>query len=246
MQSDHPLLQPDLLTTLTEGEYAIEGQFMWGSNYTFLANVTHAGQTFKAVYKPTQGERPLWDFPSETLAGREVAAFLVSQAAGWGLVPPTVYRPEGPAGPGSLQLYIEHDPEMHYFKFTPEQRAGLHTTALFDAIANNTDRKGGHILIDPDGRFWLIDHGICFHVQPKLRTVIWDFAGQPIPEEECDRLMHLRVALQGEAAPLRAALAPYLNLAELGALAARIDSLIARRVFPRPTSERYSYPWPPI
>lgn len=246
MQSDHPLLQPEILTALTEGDFTVEGQFMWGSNYTFLTNVSHGARSFQAVYKPVQGERPLWDFPAESLAGREVAAYLVSEAAGWHLVPPTVFRPDGPAGAGSLQLYIEHDPEMHYFKFTPEQRAGLKTTTLFDAVVNNADRKGGHLLLDPEERLWLIDHGICFHFQPKLRTVVWDFAGQPIPEEECARLLGLRVALQGEDAPLRLALAAYLTPAELGALASRIDTLIARRVFPRPTSERYSYPWPPI
>lgn len=246
MQPAPPPPHADILNALRRGQFAVEGQFMWGSNYTYLAEISHEDHTFKAVYKPTRGEQPLWDFPAESLAGREVAAYVVSEAAGWGFVPPTVLRTEGPAGPGSVQLYVEHDPEMHYFKFTLEQRACLLPVALFDAVVNNTDRKGGHVLVGPDGRFWLIDHGICFHVQPKLRTVIWDFAGQKIPDAERERLLTLRAALLDRASALATALAELLTPAEVGATAARIDKLLASGTFPRPTSDRYSYPWPPI
>ncbi|MBI3158328.1 MAG: SCO1664 family protein [Chloroflexi bacterium] len=245
MQPDDPILHPETLAALQTGEFTVQGQFMWGSNHTFLADVACAGRALKAVYKPTLGERPLWDFPVESLAGREVAAYLVSEAGGWHMVPPTVFRADGPAGRGSLQLYVEHDPELHYFNFTPEQRARLMPVALFDAVVNNTDRKGGHVLVGPDERFWLIDHGICFHVQPKLRTVIWDFAGQAIPEDEIERLKALRTQLAGEAS-LRRDLEPHLSEAEVGATLARIDALLAARRFPRPTNDRYSYPWPPV
>jgi uncharacterized repeat protein (TIGR03843 family) len=174
-----------------------------------------------------------------------VAANLVSEAGGWRMVPPTVYRADGPAGPGSLQLYVEHDPELHYFSFTPEQRARLMPVALYDAVVNNTDRKGGHVLVGPDDRFWLIDHGICFHVEPKLRTVIWDFAGQPIPVEELARLEALRAHLAASGS-LRQDLTPHLSGAELDATLARINALLTSRRFPRPTNDRYSYPWPPV
>jgi uncharacterized repeat protein (TIGR03843 family) len=149
-----------ILTALRSGELAVKGEFLWGSNYTFLVKVVHAGENLSGVYKPTRGERPLWDFPVASLARREVAAYLVSEAIGWRLVPPTVYRRNGPAGPGSLQLYIEHDPEYHYFNFSEDDLQRLRPVALFDLIINNADRKGSHILIDNDRHLWLIDHGI--------------------------------------------------------------------------------------
>ena len=234
-----------LLEHLQHGELSVEGQFMWGSNYTFLAQIQHDGQSLKAVYKPTQGERPLWDFPSETLAGREVAAFLVSEALGVHLVPPTVYRGEAPSGPGSLQLFVEHDPNYHYFNFKPEDRARLRPVALFDALVNNTDRKGGHILVDPQNNLWLIDHGVCFHVQPKLRTVIWDFAGEPFTEEACRQLTGFRQKLAPESAVYQE-LSRFLARRELAALAHRADQLLEEGRFPAPTEDRYSYPWPPV
>jgi uncharacterized repeat protein (TIGR03843 family) len=238
--------QKDLiLECLQLGELAVEGQFMWGSNYTFLCTLTYEDQAFKTVYKPVGGERPLWDFPSETLGSREVAAYLVSEAGGWHFVPPTVYREDGPAGPGPVQLYIEHDPEHHYFKFSAQERQQLKPIALFDAVINNTDRKGGHILVDEEGQFWLIDHGICFHAQPKLRTVIWDFAGQPIPDESCANISALRDLLEpGES--LYDSLMPFLSRREIEAMKNRIDSLISTGIFPYPVDNRYSYPWPPV
>lgn len=233
------------LEILQTGELEVEGQFMWGSNYTYLCNITGEGKTIKGVYKPVQGERPLWDFPTETLAAREVAAFIISKAGGWDLVPPTAYRKDGPTGAGSVQMFIEHDPEHHYFKFSEEERQKLMPVALFDAVINNTDRKGGHILIDPDNHFWLIDHGICFHTQPKLRTVIWDFANKPIPDACCELINTLREKLLPDQ-PLYTELSAYLNQVEIIAMISRIDKLLKEGVFPRPIDKRYSYPWPPV
>jgi hypothetical protein len=234
-----------ILECLNKGTITVEGQFMWGSNYTFLCQVEHQQQEIKAVYKPVRGERPLWDFPSETLSGREVAAYLVSQAGGWNLVPPTVFRSEAPAGPGSLQYYIEHDPEYHYFNFSPEDIARLRPVALFDVIINNTDRKGGHILKDGDENLWLIDHGVCFHAEPKLRTVVWDFATQPLSPQEIDQLKAFAQRLE-RGTLLRSELENYLLNREIQALSARTNSLLHSGEFPQPSSDRYATPWPPV
>jgi uncharacterized repeat protein (TIGR03843 family) len=228
------------LELLQAGSLEIRGQFTWGSNSTFLVSVD--GQ-LEAVYKPVRGEQPLWDFPDETLAGREVAAFLVSEALGWGLVPPTVYRADGPLGPGSLQLRVAHDPEQHYFTFDDATRQRLRPVALFDALVNNADRKGGHVLLGEGGQLWLIDHGICFHAEPKLRTVIWDFAGQPIPPDLLADVRKLEAAL-APGAPLTAELGAYLNPAELDALRQRTRALLAAPVFPSPSQDQHSVPWP--
>jgi uncharacterized repeat protein (TIGR03843 family) len=237
--------QPLILECLNRGTITVEGQFMWGSNYTFLCQSENSECSLKTVYKPVRGERPLWDFPSETLSGREVAAFLVSQAGGWHLVPPTVFRSEAPAGPGSLQLFIEHDPEYHYFNFTAEDKARLRPVALFDAVINNTDRKGGHILKDEEGALWLIDHGVCFHAEPKLRTVIWDFAELPFTEEEISQLSDLRLQL-AKAAPLHGQLENYLSNREIQALSNRVGRLLGNGAFPLPASDRNAMPWPPV
>jgi uncharacterized repeat protein (TIGR03843 family) len=238
-----------ILELLLRGEMEIRGEFMWGSNYTFLAEVTHAGETTQAVYKPSRGERPLWDFPPATLARREVAAYLVSEALGWRLVPPTVYRKQGPLGPGSLQLYIAHDPEYHYFTFSEEDRQRLRPAAAFDLLINNADRKGSHVLVDPDGHLWLIDHGVCFHVEDKLRTVIWDFVGQPLGEDLCIGLAEFHDRLndtaEGETA-LAQSLKLYLTRAEIKALRARAEKLVTQPVFPQPDPYRRPYPWPQI
>jgi len=237
--------QTTLLTHLRQGEIEVSGQFMWGSNYTFLCNVIYQDETIQAVYKPIRGERPLWDFPSETLAGREVAAYMISEAGGWGLVPPTIYRQDAPAGPGSLQLFIEHDPDYHFFNFSPEDKARTRQAALFDAVANNTDRKAGHVLVGPEKRLWLIDHGVCFHAQPKLRTVIWDFAGQPLTIEECTQLSNLRTLLSSDS-KLAEDLNEYLSHREIQATIQRIGKLLEEGVYPSPIEGRYSTPWPPV
>lgn len=231
-----------ILTTLSEGTVHLEDQFVWGSNYSFLVRVRGEVGEVRAVYKPTRGERPLWDFPPGTLAAREVAAYLTNRALGWDLVPPTVLRQDGPAGPGSLQLYVEADPERHYFTFSPEERERLRPVAVFDVLINNADRKGGHVLLAPDGRLWLIDHGVCFHEQDKLRTVIWDFAGQAIPPALLEDVQNFRLRLRSDDS-LRGELARLLAPAELAALERRAARLIRERRFPLPGPSR-PYPWP--
>ncbi len=168
---------------LLHGEIHLQGQFLPGSNYTFLVTVSHEGREFPAVYKPQRGEQTLWDFPQASLAGREVAACLVSEALDFGFVPFTVLR-DGPFGPGSLQQFIDHDPSLHYFNFDPTRKASLRPVALFDLLVNNADRKGSHLLVQKrTRRLFLIDHGLCFHAEDKLRTVIWDFAGERFAPE---------------------------------------------------------------
>jgi uncharacterized repeat protein (TIGR03843 family) len=235
----------NILTILQKGEIAIQGEFLWGSNYTFSVQITHANTTVQGVYKPTRGERPLWDFPKSTLARREVAAYLVSEALGWSLVPPTVYRRKGPIGPGSVQLFIQHDSEYHYFNFAENDRQRLRPVALFDILINNADRKGSHILIDRNDHMWLIDHGIGFHRDDKLRTVVWDFAGEMIPADLCTSLIEFRQKLQ-PSSELVTELQAYLTTEEILALAARTDQLIVSKCFPNPHPNRRPYPWPPV
>lgn len=239
----------DPLEILKKGEISIQGEFLWGSNYTFLADVTLADQKISAVYKPSKGERPLWDFPVSSLAKREAAAYVVSEVLGWGLVPPTVYRKGGPLGIGSIQLYIEHDPEYHYFNFSVEDRQRLRPTVLFDYLINNADRKGSHILCDGNHRLWLIDHGVCFHVEEKLRTVIWDFVGEPIPEDLCNAMTRLALDLQpvdGAFSETASRLVPYLSPVEIRALATRAGRLSTLGRFPPPDPYRRVFPWPQI
>ena len=156
---------------------------LFRSNATLLVNLSLGGDEIRAIYKPQRGERPLWDFPTGTLCRREVAAFAVSRALGWDLVPDTVLR-DGPFGLGMVQRYVEHDPDRHYFAILEEQGDPLRRMAAFDIVVNNADRKGGHCLeAAEDGRVLGIDHGLCFHAQWKLRTVIWDFGGEPLPAD---------------------------------------------------------------
>jgi uncharacterized repeat protein (TIGR03843 family) len=239
-----PLASEKILETLSSGDMRLAGQFVWGSNFTFLVRLRHGSEDILAVYKPSRGERPLWDFPAGTLGARETAAYLMSEALGWQLVPPTVLRRDGPAGPGSLQLYVEADPERHYFTFSPEEKERLRPVALFDALANNADRKGGHVLLAPDGHLWAIDHGVCFHVEDKLRTVIWDFAGQPIPATLRADLERFRTRLAADEG-LREAFSRLLAPEETGALKRRAERLIETGRFPLPGGGR-PYPWPPV
>ncbi|HCM96855.1 MAG: hypothetical protein A2X25_05350 [Chloroflexi bacterium GWB2_49_20] len=230
---------------LLHGEIELQGQFVLGYNYTFLVQVSAQNNSIQAVYKPRRGEQPLWDFPADSLSKREVAAYLVSQASGWDLVPVTVLRETGPFGPGSLQSYIEHDSEIHYFNFSVETKSHLRPVALFDLLINNADRKGGHLLLDADQRVWLIDHGLCFHEEEKLRTVIWDFAGQIIPNELLAALAKVKSALDDRDG-LFGALASHLSLAELTALQSRCIRLMAEGFFPYPPKDRRAFPYPPI
>jgi uncharacterized repeat protein (TIGR03843 family) len=233
------------VSALLKGEFSVQGQFLSGSNYTFLGAVEYEGKQYKTVYKPVRGEQPLWDFAAGSLAHREAAAYLLSEALGWDLVPPTVYRRQGPIGAGSVQFYVEHDPHHHYFNFTEAEKQRLRPAAVFDLIANNADRKGGHILIDEDQHIWLIDQGLCFHVEDKLRTVVWDFGGDPVPDELLAALDRLVQCLH-EAQPVYEELARHLRAGEIAALASRARHLLDRGCFPMPPSTRRSYPWPPV
>ena len=237
------------LEILEKGTITIRGEFVWGSNYTFLTRVDHEGESLSAVYKPTRGERPLWDFPAASLAKREVSAYLTSEGLGWQLVPPTVYRKRGPLGAGSLQLFVDHNPEYHYFNFSEEDRQRLRPVVLFDLVINNADRKGSHVLVDKDGHIWLIDHGICFHQDYKLRTVIWDFIDQPIPQDLCTQLgafVHKLEADPGEPGSLASLLGKYLSDIEISALCERAAALVQAGVFPGPPPNHRPFPWPQV
>ena len=239
----------DSLKNLQHGEITLKGEFLWGSNYTFLVDVELGGEVLLAVYKPTRGERPLWDFPAASLARREVAAYLVSEALEWNFVPLTAYRDNAPLGPGSVQLFVEHDPDYNYFNFSTEDLQRLLPVAVFDLLINNADRKGSHILRDPGGYLWLIDHGLCFHVQDKLRTVIWDFVGETIPDDICENIKRFHKQLSGrqfDSSELVTGLLPYINSAEVRALAQRAEQLIGAGRLPDPDPKHRSYPWPQI
>jgi len=231
------------LALLLRGDVvATEGLFTWGSNYTFLVVLQAAGRTCRAVYKPQKGERPLWDFPEGTLCLRETAAYMVSEALEWQIVPPTVVREGGEHGFGSFQLYLETDPEAHFFTLRDAHPEAFRRIALFDLLVNNADRKSGHCLLGRDGHIWAIDHGVCFHEQPKLRTVIWEYVGEPIPGDlrrDLERL-HDQIA-HGSA--LAGALAPLLSPAEIEALDRRATDLLKLGEFPSPGPGR-PYPWP--
>jgi uncharacterized repeat protein (TIGR03843 family) len=195
-----------------------------------------------AVYKPRAGEAPLWDFPAGTLAAREVAAYELASELGWPTVPPTVLR-DGPKGPGSVQLFVAFDPNEHYLTLRERRADEFRRIALFDVVVNNADRKSGHCLLDEGGRIFVVDHGVCFHEDPKLRTVIWDFAGEPIPASPAGELRALspRVA----AGPLRERLGALLSTAEVEATAARLAALLEAGRFPAPGPGR-PFPWPVV
>jgi uncharacterized repeat protein (TIGR03843 family) len=233
-----------VLKLLREGELEeVQGTLPWSSNHTFQMVVRDDDLSALVIYKPRRGERPLWDFPEGTLCLREMAAYVVSAALGWDIVPPTVLR-EGPYGLGMVQLRMDADPNVNYFTLGPEFRSQLQRIALFDHIVNNADRKGGHCLLTDDGHLWSIDHGICFHATPKIRTVIWDFAGQAIPSRLladvrafCDQL--------SEGHALRAELETLLSTREIDALHGRVQNLLETGTYPEPGPGR-NYPWPPV
>lgn len=229
----------EIQTALTNGDYKLKGQFMLGSNYTFLVDVQYENKTYPAVYKPSRGEQPLWDFPENTLALREVAAYQLSEILNLHIVPFTVYRDDGPHGAGSLQQYIEYDIEYHYFNFTDDDKEKLRPVVFFDLLANNADRKGGHVFFeDETNKLFAIDHGICFHQEDKLRTVIWDFAGENIPDE--------LLAPLSLTSTWSDVLQPYLSPSEIRALIRRADKLCKTKIFPYPLQGRRAYPYPPI
>ncbi|MFM8944959.1 MAG: SCO1664 family protein [Actinomycetota bacterium] len=220
------------------------GALRRASNATLLVRLGEEEDAPLAIYKPRAGERPLWDFPDGTLCAREVAASLVARELGWPTIPTTVLA-EGPYGEGSLQDFVAFDPDQHFFTLREEHDADLRRLAAFDVVVNNADRKGGHVLLADEG-IVAIDHGLCFHVETKLRTVIWDFAGEPLPDGVPDDLRRLDAALADGA--LRADLDALLAAEEIEATRARIGDLLAAGVYPMPDEEGLypPYPWPPL
>jgi hypothetical protein len=236
------LSDPKVPSALVSGELEILGLLPNSSNYTFLARATAADEEVMAVYKPRRGEMPLWDFPEGTLCRREVAAYVVARELGWPNVPPTVLR-DGPEGLGSAQLFVEFDPTQHYFTLAGTHDDEFRRVALFDVVVNNADRKGGHCLLAPDGTIWIVDHGVCFSEEPKLRTVIWEHAGERVTPELRADLVRLRSCVETD--PLRAELSELLSVGELSALGSRIEDVLTAGVFPEPGPGR-PYPWPPV
>ena len=225
---------------LTEGTIGLVGRVMDSSNATFVAEVTRGDDYTWAIYKPLSGERPLWDF-EPGLYKRERAAYLLDAALGWGLVPPTVIRTDAPLGVGSLQWFIDSDPAVHYFTLLrqiPDTHERLRRLAVFDVISNNTDRKGGHVLCDEAGGIWGIDHGLCFAANFKLRTVIWDFASDPIAPDVLTDLAPLADAVPDEIAEL-------LDEREVRALRRRTQRLLDTGILPGDASG-HGWPWPLI
>jgi uncharacterized repeat protein (TIGR03843 family) len=253
---------------LARGVLEPEGRILGASNATLRCRITLEGVSARCVYKPVAGERPLWDFPDGTLAGREVAAWLVSEATGWGLVPPTVLR-DGPLGPGACQLWLEAADHEEVVGFVPAEAVppGWHRIAdaedtdgrpyvlahaddvrlgrmaILDAIINNADRKGGHILVTAAGEVFGVDHGVCFHTEPKLRTVLWGWIGRRLPDDAEPVLARLDERLRGD---LGAALAEHLTRPEIAATAARLRRLRGSRRFAAPSPDWPSVPWPPV
>ena len=222
---------------LRDGDMEVIGRMANSSNATLLVSITHGDLSTQGIYKPMKGERPLWDF-EPGLYKREVCAYALSEALGWNLVPMTLAR-EGQYGVGSVQQWVEFDTDEHYFSLyenRPDLHARLKQMAVFDFIANNTDRKGGHVLIDFDDNVWGIDHGVCFSEEFKLRTVIWEFGGDPVDDELLEP-----VAALAERIP--ADVADWLTQNEVDAMYERIEWLLQERTFPVPES-RYQYPWP--
>lgn len=242
--SSQETIELDIMTLLMDGKMEEQGVIPWSSNYAFLVTITMDGNEVHAIYKPRRGERPLWDFPVGTLYKREVAAYLLSESLRWGLVPPTVLS-DGPFGLGSVQLFIASDPEQHYFNLYPRLADKYRRIALFDVVANNADRKAGHCLFDGREHIWSIDHGVCFHSVPKLRTVIWEFAGEPIATSDLADLRGLLERLQ-PGRPLADAFDEFLNADEIAAMRDRLESLIVDAHFPIPDPNRRNHPWPPI
>src|SRR5258708_35441861 len=193
------------------------GLLPYSSNRTFLVRLDDQDSETGtlAVYKPALGERPLHDFPDETLYKREVAAYELSQALGWDLVPPTVTRIEAPLGPGSLQLFIDHDPSQHYFTLLHENQAFFQPLPTFAILCNNADRKSGHCLLDAQGRIWAVDHGLTFNTAPKLRTVIWDFAGGRVPARDRQAVARLDGQFDDPGSPPMEALVGLLDKSEI-------------------------------
>jgi len=228
---------------LTAGQLEIAGRLAEASNATLYCVISHGGREAACVYKPVAGERPLWDFPHGTLAGRELAAYEVSRASGWDIVPPTVYR-DGPFGPGMCQLWIDSDPEVDLIALARNSRhKGLRSMAVFDAVVNNADRKIGHLLPREDGHLYGCDHGVCFAEEYKLRTVLWQWRGDPLTNDAVHALERLSGQLENE---LASSLRQWLTEDEVTATRMRTEMLLKHKVHPYPPDDWPAVPWPPI
>ncbi|SDM48656.1 SCO1664 family protein [Allokutzneria albata] len=254
------------LELVRHGRIEVQGRLVDASNATLFGSISHEGVRAEAVYKPIRGERPLWDFPDGTLAGREVASYLVSEATGWGLVPPTALR-DGPFGPGMVQLWVDVEPEADLVDvIAPDEvqpgwrrvleahdrfgdpavlahadHPSMRLLAVLDVVLNNADRKGGHVLHAKDGAVYGVDHGICLHHEDKLRTVLWGWIGEELPEQVAEVLTVLRERLAGD---LGGALAEHLTRKEIRATEDRISRLLETGVFPQPSGDWPAIPWP--
>jgi len=227
---------------LRDGEIDLEGRLLDASNVTLVGSIRTDALAAECVYKPVAGERPLWDFPDGTLAGREVSAFLVSEATGWGVVPPTVLR-EGPFGSGMVQLWMDGDDSIDLAAFVRRDHPGLRRMAVFDAVVNNADRKGGHIIPMRDGHVYGVDHGICFSTDPKLRTLLWRWAGKPLSDEALEVLERLADELRGD---LGEHLHQHLTRKEVRCTQQRVAELLRTGRHPEPSGEWPALPWPPF
>jgi uncharacterized repeat protein (TIGR03843 family) len=263
------LAEKDALDLLARGTIEIEGRLVDASNTTLRAEITLDGTTRRCVYKPVRGERPLWDFPDGTLAGREVSAFLVSQATGWDVVPPTILR-DGPLGPGALQLWIDEpadaealigfvpaydvppgwlavanarDDDGDAYALAHADDPRLARLAVFDSVINNADRKGGHVLYPATGTVHGVDHGVSFHVENKLRTVLWGWTGRSLLPEATEVLEELLERLDGA---LGEALEEHLTVSEVQHVRLRVRRLLRSRRFPKPPQDWPAIPWPPV
>ena len=235
------------IRTLQFGPLSLVGQALRGSNSTFLTDVGDPASPIQAIYKPSKGERPLWDFPDFTLAFREVAAFIVSTILRWELVPPTVLRTKDAIyGTGSLQLFVPHDPTIHFLNSPGISQEVLMKVVLFDILINNADRKAGHVIFDSNQKPWLIDHGLCFNQEFKYRSVIWDFAGSPIPDEFTLEIKQFIQKLKRKNNRLIRKLNVLLSDKEVKSMINRANRLVKDGIFPNPEPNRRSYPWPPI
>lgn len=238
------LVGDDALAALTHGRLSVEGRLVAASNATLYCALEHEGVTVPVVYKPVAGERPLWDFPTGTLGRREVATYATSEATGWQIVPPTVWR-DGPFGPGMAQLWVDVDETVDPVELIRSSHEDLRRIAVLDAVVNNGDRKGGHLLPTGNGRVYGIDHGVTFSVDAKLRTLLWQWEGEPLTEDAIEVLARLASDLAG-AGPLHRQLTTYLDADEVSAATDRVQRLLDSGVHPSPSPDWPPIPWPPF
>ena len=231
----------DIFDHLENGTLEVTGRLVDASNATLYATCTYEDEAIPVIYKPIAGERPLWDFPDGNLAQREYAAFLISELAQFHLVPPTLLR-DGPFGPGMVQQWIDIDESIDLAQFYRTDDSRLRAMALFDAIINNTDRKIGHLLPHPDGRLLGCDHGVTFHEEDKLRTVLWQWADSPLSDDEKSLLSNLKEKLLSNSEAILALITDI----EFQAMLYRIDRLLREGSFPAPSDEWPAVPWPPF